>query len=144
MDIRQINEELDKILNEREYIDKKDLKNYVHSSGITNTEQDKFYIKHDFPVKGNVYHLNIDFYYGTLEDIKDMFAEEDIDTFEKCGFIKEYKGKPWLIFPKGTRVIYLGSNMSGGVYDIKGVEVEVSFWYDEGTGDDLSDEEALI
>ena len=107
-----------------------DLTHYVNQYGLTGTEQDSFYRKKEFPVKGNVYYTNIDFYFDSLDRAEDYLAKEDIETLKKNNFLKMFDDEEWIVFPKGTRMIYLGYTMGGDVFDIAGVELEVNYFSD--------------
>lgn len=143
MNIKQLNEKLEILLKEETEWKNKEITHYVNQHGLTGTEQDKYYRKLQFPVKGNVYHTNMDIYYFSVKQVKEaegLLDNDELKILNERGFIQKYNGEDWIIFPKGTRMICLGYDMDGYIFDVAGVEITIYEWFDKNfeTIDDKS------
>lgn len=68
--------------------------------------------------RGNTYTLDIDFKYMAVEYL------DGWDWPDK--FIKKYTKKDYIVFPKGTKFKYVGSDMSGDIFTVDNVVVPIS------------------
>lgn len=82
--------------------------------------------------KGNTYTLDIDFAYDDVENCKDL-----IGWNEK--FIDKYTKGNEVVFNKGTKFKYLGSDKSGDFFKVDGVTVVISNVDDVPEAEGISD-----